>query len=328
MTHPPGKQEVMTARAEAAAWLARLRSEERTAEDEQGFRAWLAESPLHREAFELTNSVFDMAGAADRSMLEARPATNVSRRHFLRTGVGLAAASVAGLVVYLRSGSTYATDVGEQRKVVLEDGTRVQLDTDTEIRVSMNEDRRRVRLKRGRAHFDVAHDPSRPFEVIAGAQSLTAARSHFDVSLDGVVVAVLLEDGPVSITPEDEGGNDTQPRLLAPGQRLVFAADKIVREERPEISRAIAWRDGRLAFFEDSLAEAVAEMNRYSRRPIVILDPQIGQLRISGNYSVGDPEAFAVSLSVLLPVTVDVEKDRVTLRAAQAAGSASPPDMG
>ena len=81
------------------------------------------------------------------------------------------------------------------------------------------------------------------------------------------------------------------------------------------MSRAIAWRDGRLAFFEDSLLEAVAEMNRYTRRPIVILDPQVGQMRISGNYSVGDAEAFAVSLSVLLPVSVGLEKDRVTLRA-------------
>jgi transmembrane sensor len=317
MTQRPDKQAVLAARAEAAAWLARLRSEERTAEDERGFRAWLAESPVNREAFEVTTAIFDMAGAADRGMLAAGSASNVSRRNFLRTGVGLAAASLAGMVVYLRSGSTYATEIGEQRTVVLEDGTRVQLDTDTEIRVSMSDDLRRVRLRRGRAHFDVAEDPARPFQVIAGAQSLTASRAHFDVSRDGVVVAVLLEDGPVSIEPEDETGGSAKPRVVAPGQRLVFADEKIVREERPEMSRAIAWRDGRLAFFEDSVAAAVAEMNRYTRRPIVILDAQVGEMRISGNYSVGDAEAFARSLSLLLPVTVGLEKDRVTLRAAQ-----------
>jgi transmembrane sensor len=90
-----------TARAEAAAWLARLRSEDRTPEDERGFRAWLAESEQHRAAFEVTNAIFEMAGAADR---RPQQAVRVSRRHLLRTGVGLAAASMAGLVVYLRSG--------------------------------------------------------------------------------------------------------------------------------------------------------------------------------------------------------------------------------
>jgi transmembrane sensor len=200
---------------------------------------------------------------------------------------------------------------------VLEDGTRVQLDTDTEIRVSMSDDVRRVRLRKGRAHFNVAEDPARPFEVIAGAQSFTASRAQFDVSRDGVVVAVLLEDGPVSIKPEDEAAGGSTPRVVARGQRLVFADEKIVREERPEMSRAIAWRNGRLAFFEDSVSAAVAEMNRYTRRPIVILDPQVGEMRISGNYSVGDAEAFARSLSLLLPVTVGLEKDRVTLRATQ-----------
>lgn len=322
MTQPPGKREVQAARAEAAAWLARLRSEERTTDDERGFRAWLAESALNREAFEVTSAIFDMAGAADRSLLPARAAGPVSRRNFLRTGVGLAAASLAGVVVYLRSGSTYATAIGEQRTIVLEDGTRVQLDTNTEIRVSMSDDKRRVRLRKGRAHFDVAEDPARPFEVIAGAQSLTAARAHFDVSREGVVVAVLLEDGPVfikpgSIKPEDESADRATPRAVTPGLRLVFADQKIVREERPEMSRAIAWRNGRLAFFEDSVSAAVAEMNRYTRRPIVILDPQIGEMRISGNYGVGDPEAFARSLALLLPVAVGLEKDRVTLRATQ-----------
>ena len=305
-------------RAEAAAWLARLRSEERTADDERGFRAWLAESRHHREAFELTNSIFDMAGAADRSLLTSTAEPQVSRRRVLRAGVGLAAASIAGFAFYLRSGSTYATEIGEQRKVSLEDGTLVQLDTDTEIRVSMSDELRSVQLRRGRANFDVAEDLVRPFEVIAGAQSVRAARSHFDVSRDGGMVSVLLEDGPVSIASEDDSEGNGVQRTVLPGQQLVFTANRVVREDRPVMARATAWRDGRLAFFEDSLSDAVAQMNRYTRRPIVILDPEIGRMKISGNYGVGDPGAFAASLAVLLPVTVGLESNRVTLRAAQA----------
>lgn len=321
MSSQRGKADLRTARAEAAAWLARLRSEERTAEDERGFRAWLADSEHNREAFEVTNSIFDMAGAADRSILASRevPVAPVSRRHVLRAGVGLAAASVAGIAVYLRSGATYATEIGEQRKVSLEDGTLVALDTDTEIRVSMNDERRRVQLRRGRAHFDVAEDPVRPFEVIAGNQSFTASRSHFDVSREGVLVSVLLEDGPVSVASTEGDDRLPLPRIVLPGQRLVFAADQFVREERPVLANAIAWRHGRLAFFEEPLSAAVAEMNRYTRRPIVILDPAVAEMRISGNYSVGDTQAFATSVSVLLPVTVGLERERVTLRSTPAA---------
>lgn len=317
MSAPQSRDAVQAARAEAAAWLARLRSEERTVEDEHGFRAWLAGSSLNREAFELTNSIFEMAGAVERTARAPR----VSRRHFLRGGVGLAAASVAGIAVYLRSGSTYATAIGEQRKVSLEDGTLVALDTDTEIHVSMNDERRRVKLRRGRAHFDVAEDALRPFQVIAGDQWIVASRAHFDVSRDGSVVSVLLEEGPLSVAPA--GGVDAAPlpRVIAPGQRLVFEAEKIVRDERPVISQAIAWRHGRLAFFEEPLSEAVAAMNRYTRRPIVILDPQIADMPISGNYSVGDTEAFATSVSVLLPVRVGLERNRVTLSASRSAKS-------
>jgi transmembrane sensor len=309
------ERDTHTVRAEAAAWLARLRSEERTADDEKGFRAWLAESEAHRAAFEVTNSVFEMAGAAQRRISRTQ-APRVTRRHVLRTGVTLAAASVAGIAIYLRSGTTYATEIGEQRDVSLEDGTRVRLDTDSEIRVSMNEERRHVQLRRGRAHFAVAVDSTRPFQVLALDQLVTASRGEFDVSRDGVLVSVLPQAEPVQIASENAAAGHATPRTIMPGQLVVFAEDRLVREEQPEMQRASAWRFGRLALFEEPLAEAVAQMNRYTRRPIVILDSEVAQMRISGTYSVGDAQAFATSISVLLPVAVSLERDRITLRAA------------
>jgi transmembrane sensor len=310
----PSHAETRAVRAQAAAWLARLRSEERTIEDERGFRAWLAESEEHRAAFELTNAVFEMAGAAHRRVLPARETPPVSRRHFLRAGAGFATAAAAGVVIYLRSGTTYATEIGEQRKVSLEDGTLVSLDTDTEIHVWMSPEHRRARLGRGRAHFDVAEDVTRPFEVTAGEQYVTTSSGHFDVSREGMLVSVLLEDGLVQVAPEKAIGGVIASRALAPGQRVVFAADKLVREERPVMTQAVAWRQGRLAFFEEPLADAVAAMNRYTRRTIVIAEPEIARMPISGNYSVGDAQAFATSISVLLPVRVELERDRITLR--------------
>jgi transmembrane sensor len=120
----------------------------------------------------------------------------------------------------------------------------------------------------------------------------------------------------VQVANENAAAGVSAPRMIMPGQLVVFAEDRLVREEQPEMKRAIAWRFGRLALFEESLAEAVAQMNRYTRRPIVILDPEIAQMRVSGTYSVGDAQAFATSISVLLPVEVGLERDRITLRAA------------
>jgi transmembrane sensor len=311
-----GKAEVKIVRAEAAAWLARLRSEERTAEDERGFRTWLAESEEHRAAFEVTNAIFEMAGATDRRAPQTRAPPGVNRRSFLGAGVGLAAASAAGLVIYLRSGTTYATEIGEQHKVSLEDGTLVSLDTDTEVHVSMNDTQRQAQLRRGRAHFDVAEDINRPFNVTAGDQRITTASGHFDVSRDGMLVSVLLEQGPVQIALEKPVAGVPMPRSLTPGQRLVFAEDKLVRDERPKMAQAGAWREGKLEFFGEPLAEAVAAMNRYTRRPMVILDAEIAPLQVSGTYSVGDTQAFATSVSELLPVRWEVERGRITLRSA------------
>jgi transmembrane sensor len=315
----PDDNDSRAARAQAAAWLARLRSEERTAADERGFRTWLAEDAHNRQAFETANAIFEMVGAADRDRLASLTPHRVSRRTMLQASMTVAAASVFGVAIYLRSGTTYATEVGEQRTVSLADGTLVSLDTNTEIRVWMHRTRRVVQLRRGRAHFDVADDSSRPFEVIAGDRSVITRGAHFDVSKDGVVVSVLHERGrPLTVgateAAEDGGTRVSTARDLVEGERVVFAADKIMREDRPILANAVAWRYGRLAFFGEPLSQAVAEMNRYTRRPIVIADPEVGRMPISGNYSVGDTEAFATSLSVLLPVKVEPAPDRVTLR--------------
>jgi transmembrane sensor len=131
-----------------------------------------------------------------------------------------------------------------------------------------------------------------------------------------VLVSVLPQGEPVQIANENAAASLSTPRMIMPGHRVVFAENRLVREEQPELKRAIAWRFGRLALFEEPLAEAVAQMNRYTQRPIVILDAEIAQLRISGTYSVADARAFATSISVLLPVEVGLERDRITLRAA------------
>jgi len=101
---------------------------------------------------------------------------------------------------------------------------------------------------------------------------------------------------------------------MAPGDRLIFtAASTRARQDHPDIARETAWQSGRLIFENDTLQSAAAELNRYTRDPLVIADEQAAQMRISGVFRTGDSEAFARSVALLLPVTVDASGDRIVL---------------
>jgi len=292
---------------EAAAWLARLRSEARTPADEAGFRAWLAEQPGARQAFDDINAAFEMAGARTAPVAAAR-------RPVLKLGVAAGLALAAGLAAFMLFGpglapvESFSTNVGEQRTIALRDGSMVLLDTASRIEVRLSARRRKVELVQGRAHFEVAKDRRRPFVVQGGSRSVTAVGTVFDVWRGPGETSVLLTEGKVIL----RDGEDS--RLMAPGDRVVFRGDQVIAD-RPALETQTAWQTGRAVFESQPLSEVVAELNRYSRRPLVLADRKVAGMRISGTYKVGDVGAFAVSLSRLLPVEVTTLPDRVVLQA-------------
>ncbi len=317
MSSAPFARDSHAIRAEAAAWLARLRSEVRQPGDEAGFRAWLAEDMRHREAFDLVSAGWEAAGGlAGSRAVRARSRPAISRRA-LAMGGAAALASVAGAGLWrLVSAGSYATDVGEQRRIALDDGSTVILDTDTRIRVAFAADRRSIELLRGRAHFDVATDPLRPFRVRAGDRQVIAIGTAFDVARTEGRVAVVLVEGKVVVRPV-EASPESATHLMSPGDRIVFGPARQAAEDHPDIAQVTAWQTGRAVFDDQSLAAAVAEMNRYTRRPIVVADASLATLRVSGVYSTGDSEAFARSVAELLRVRVELTSSRIELRAAE-----------
>lgn len=311
-------------RAQAAAWLARLRSEERSPQDEAGFRTWLAESTRHRQAFDSINMAWEAVGALGperQSAARHRGRGVDARRRALVTG-GVGTVALAGGFGVWRSAfaGVYATGIGEQRRVSLADGTLVILDTNTRIRVALGDQRRRVDLVKGRAHFDVAKDLVRPFVVTAADQQLVAVGTAFDVMRDKGSVAVVVVEGQVAVRLAPGAAAARTTTLVTPGRRVVFDGAP-VREDRPDLARVTAWQSGRAVFDNEPVASAVAEMNRYSRRPIVVADQVAARMHVSGVYSTGDTEAFARSLATLLPLDVSLEPDRVTLSAIDPAPS-------
>jgi transmembrane sensor len=305
------------ARAEAGAWLARLRSEHHTPAEESGFQLWLAEHAANRQAFEAVTAVFEAAGAvATTADLYPPRSAHSSRRGVLVAGGLTAVAGVVALSVWRADRGVLRAEVGQPKRMALTDGSQLVLDTGSEVRVTLTRERRLVSLLSGRARFDVAKDVGRPFIVRAGGRDIIATGTAFTVSQIDSDTSVFLEEGRVVVRPADVTGvqDGSVEHVLAPGDRLVFAHAVAPRLDHPDLDQATAWQTGRAVFEDEPLATAVAEINRYSRKPIEIADPGAAGMRISGVYRTSDPEAFAQSVTLLLPVDLGHDGGRLILR--------------
>lgn len=298
-------------RAEAAAWLARLHADDKRPGDERAFRAWLARDSQHAAAFESVTDVWDVAGSAwPEPVVPLSASASPTRRRVLVAGAGALALSGASLTLWQRAyAGVYETAVGEQKHVVLADGTQAFLDTDTRIHAAYDSKMRVVALERGRCNFRVMESDDRPFVVDAAAQRIVAERTTFDVRRDGDEVCVVLLQGTASI-----GDTDVPQRrqVLSSGERLI-ANNAGVRKDKPNLVPLLAWQTGQAVFDNETVAGAIREMNRYSVVKIDVRDPAVARMRISGVYRVGDNAAFARSVAALLPVYLEFGTDQVRL---------------
>ena len=200
----------------------------------------------------------------------------------------------------------YSTVIGASRVVSLGDGSRITLDTDTRIRVSMDERSRTVHLDRGQAFFEVAKDAGRPFAVIADRLRVVAVGTAFSVRRVAADIRVVVAEGTVRV--DDSGA------LEAGGTARIEGDDVRVAALAPtEVERTLSWRSGVLTFRHTPLSAAADEFNRYSTRRIVIRDASIASLELGGVFRSSDLEAFAQVLQSTLPVDAVVHPDRIEL---------------
>ena len=289
--------------AEAAAWLARLHADDRTDATESAFKAWLHADRAHEEAFERATEIWAMIPGA--MLCAAAPAAAaLPLRHANRHAAGFAMA--ASLLLVLGAGSgwwlltrplDYATRVGEQKVATLEDGSRIALNTDSEVDVSYEKAIRRVTLERGEAMFEVAPNPDRPFVVRAGDKLVKAIGTSFIVRRDANGVVVTLIQGKVSVS--DVAKAAVRPTLLTPGERLTVAASAPPVIDQPAMEAATAWRRGQAVFSDAPLSSAVAELNRYGGPRITVDDPHLASLRVSGVFATNDTAEFANAVAAL-----------------------------
>jgi transmembrane sensor len=284
-------------RVEAAAWIARLRDERRGPDLETKFQEWLRESDEHRRAFNRMTHVWEQAGKIPMRARAEVPAIRARRSRLSPWTATLAATFVlvAITAIYYWRDNSFTTAVGQQRSRVLRDGTRVVMNTDTRIEVNYDEHNRRVRLVRGEAWFEVSKRPSWPFLVSVGDQEIRALGTSFIVRHDNDQdFSVTLVDGRISVAPvaADGAAPPQASQILIPGQRLLISQYHAPRVDRPELSRVTAWERGRVEFDETPLADATAEMNRYTTTRLTVRDTEVAQLHIGGVFRAGDSDEF------------------------------------
>jgi transmembrane sensor len=306
--------------AEAASWLARLQSSRKSPQTEGAFRAWLAESDDHAEAFERATEIWDMlpSAAAEYSGSELRPSR--VRRQFgvaakqLAIAASLALLVISGSAWWLTRPPVYETRVGEQRVVMLADHSRVALNTDSELEIRYSKAERRVVLDQGEALFEVSHDAARPFLVVSGDQIVRAIGTRFVVRHDDGETRVTLLQGKVQILGP-EAALRTPLIVLKPGQRLTVTADAGASLDTPSLDAAIAWRRGEIVFDNLTLIDAAEELNRYSDDHLVIADPRIASLRVSGVFSTKDVPEVAKAFAALYGLKIEQDGKDYKLKA-------------
>jgi len=320
--------------AQASAWRVRLSEED--GESSAAFETWLAAEPANALAWAQVQGPWTAIGQAATSpevMAARRDALHRARRSSRRRWAGprvfgrvfagaavtaaCAAAAVAFFWTYPPS-QDYRTDLGERRVVTLSDGSRVSLDSGSEVKIRYTRDARRLVLLAGQARFDVAHNVRRPFSVRARGETVVATGTAFNIDLTGPKVLVTLIQGRVTVL------NDRQPQpllaitrartpaapliVLVAGQQLVAAPGVPPRVEVASLDRIDAWESGQLVFDDETLASVAERISRYTSHPITV-GPDAAGLRMSGVFNAGDAATFVDTVTHYLPVEAEAAPD-------------------
>jgi transmembrane sensor len=308
---------------EAIAWVARRFARGLSAAESAQFDAWHAADVRHKGAYARAMAIHNAINLATApqalspELSAARARRSGARRDWLRYGA-MAACLVAsvgtlgtlGLPV-LRQDGVLATAKGELRKVPLQDKSIATINSGSRIEVAFTERQRTVKLRKGEAWFEVAKDKTKPFVVEAGDARIRAVGTAFSVRRFGNGTEVLVTEGTVEVWSQGLRG---QRRQLTEGESAFLAQDTSaisVSRQPVDVTRKLAWREGKLILKNQTLDDAVADFNRYSPKTIVIVDAALREKRLFGQYKLDAPELFAQDVSTVLDVPIEITADTI-----------------
>jgi transmembrane sensor len=308
--------------AKAAEWLTRREQPEWSQADQAALDGWLGESMSHKAAFwrlEHTWQVTDRIGALSAQDIAVRPRRKRLSFKWWQAGALAASLLLAVAVIGLHSRpalspqpsvNTFDTGIGGHRIVPLADGSRIELNTATILRTLISRKRRDVWLDRGEAYFEVAHIEGSTFVVHAGPRMITVVGTQFSVRRDDDKVTVAVVTGRVRVEDTMPGAPSASITVTAGDVAIgLGSSTMVVSKPVAAVEEKLTWRDGRLVFDGTSLAEVADDFNRYNRQQLLISDPSVAAIRISGTFKASNVEAFVRLLKEAYGLKVELTAD-------------------
>ncbi|MEJ1964463.1 MAG: FecR domain-containing protein [Gammaproteobacteria bacterium] len=337
---------------EAADWFSRMRDGEDDPAARGELMEWLRRSPEHVRAYleiagvwiearhvavdsELDLETRIARARSDNGVMDLMPQAaravkfDSQMRRYLATAASVLLLLAAGMAGWWRYGANaYSTSVGEQRSVVLADGSTIELNSHTRVRVRFGEAQRTIELLRGEALFHVAKDAARPFVVRSGDTSVRAVGTVFDVYRKKSSAVVTVVEGtvvvesaaraqPASARPEKKSSQNTQPPRvrLSAGKQVIVAQNAVAEPKVVNVTAATAWTQRQLIFEFTPLAEAAEEFNRYNAKPLIVDGEALRAFRISAMFRSTDPRALVRYVQTLPGVVVEETDTAIHIRA-------------
>jgi transmembrane sensor len=272
-------------------------------------------------------------------------AAHLDRRRRRRTK--FAATSAAALVLLgailwpaWRAGKASSPSLSTATVIVLRpetralpDGSVVELQAGTEIEVDFAGPLRRVALRKGEAHFQVAKDAQRPFVVNAGGVAVRAVGTAFSVERGAKAIEVLVTEGRVAVeqpAPSAPAPSDPATRTAEPmttfgaGKRIIveltpetlptFPSPQVTTLSASEIDERLAWRVPRLEFSGTPLSQVVRMFNQHGRVRLMLADPSLGRLQLSGVLRADNVESLLLLLEGEFGLVAETHGAGITLR--------------
>ena len=260
----------------------------------------------------------------------------------------LATFALVAILINNQQPNHFETDIGQQANYQLSDGTHITLNTNSALKVDYSQDRRRIYLLRGEAHFDVAKNPQRPFMVYAGEGMVWAVGTAFNVrylnagnlegnhagtlvdTLIGTSIDVTVTEGTVKIFADIEPDKNTNlninnaqnsptdhEQLVHAGKSVQYSKVIDATQTTPAqvLEQKLAWQHGALIFKGETLEQAINEIARYTDKQLIITDPSIKNIRVGGHYKTDNINSLLASLSQTLEIKLEQRGSQLHLSA-------------
>lgn len=335
---------------EAAEWFILMDGSDSTDKDQENFALWLNESSFHRREFAEVSGLWDEAALYGAELDSSSGAvysfsnTQKPKKYptqkiiFWQDWRKIAALLFVGVMitgsvsfilsrpdtmVEVASAQNFETRKGESRRFSLEDGSFVELNTDSHVEVDFSTRQRKITLVKGEVFFEVAKDKFKPFIVTVDNTQVKAIGTQFNIHkrLEKIEVTVL--EGKVRVSNHGKSGSYTSQlnwvRDLSAGEQVIAytgpsennlaAKNMVYMPEKLNLSAVLSWRNNKLIFDNRELIDVIEDFNRYNDQTMVLVDIDLQKLKISGTFNPNDPESFIQSLEQLANIRSEANPD-------------------